>query len=302
MRKQKTRLWKEKWIDEMVTKDDFQLCGSKTEEEVIGLPDTKYLGNIKHDGTRVIAVIKNGQVALLNRRGYNPYKEFAEVVEDLKQMPDAILDAEVIDFSDTFNILQRRSGTRIPAKQDILRKQIPVKMMVFDILQLDGQTLTGLMLKDRITIMEKLFKDFNDKFVPSPAFHQDYKKPFIEMSEYKPIKEMLAQAHLDDSEGIIVKDITAPYLNGKRTDNWSKVKFWLEGSIKACKYEINPKGITVEDDLGNRCLVAGSQSNQVKQLIDTNGEVEILTQYLERTADGRYRFISYRGLVGNQLQ
>ena len=285
----------------MVTKDDLMLCDSITEEEAKGLPDSLYTSNLKFDGNRLVAVVKNGQVAMLNRRGYNPYKEFAEVTEDLKQFPDCIVDGEVIDFSDTFNILQRRAGTRIPAKQIVLRKQIPVKFVVFDILQLNGQTLTGLTLRDRVAKLQQVFQDFNKNFVPSEAFHQDYKRSFIEMAEYNTITNMLVKAHAEDREGIIVKNWNGIY-EGRRSKAWLKCKFFLESTLKMNKYEINPKGITVEDDLGNRCLVAGSQSNQVKQLIDTNGEVEILIQYLERTADGRYRFISYRGLVGNQLQ
>ena len=275
----------------MVTKDDMMLCESITEEEAKGLPDTSFTSNLKFDGNRIIAVVKNGQVALLNRRGYSPNKEFAEVVEDLKFMPDCILDGEFIDFTDSFNILQRRAGTRNPVKQVILRKEIPVKFMVFDILQLNGQILTGLMLRDRIPKLQNVFIDFNKNFID--------RKPFVEMAEYKPIKEMLEQAHKEDREGIIVKSLNGSY-EGRRSKAWLKCKFFLETTIRICNYTINPKGIRAEDKDGNAVQISGFQSNQVKQLLDTQGEVEVFIQYLEKTNDGRFRFPSYRGLVGVQ--
>jgi ATP-dependent DNA ligase len=272
----------------MVDKDTLMLCDSITEEEAIGLPDIAYTSNLKFDGNRILAVVKNGQVALLNRRGYNPYKEFAEVVEDLKFMPDCILDGEVIDFSDTFNVLQRRAGTRNPIKQAMLRKEIPVKFMVFDILQLNGQTLTGLMLRDRIPKLQNLFIDFNKNFID--------RKPFVEMAEYKPIKEMLEQAHKEDREGIIVKSLNGSY-EGRRSKSWLKCKFLLEKDLKMTKYTINPKGIRVENEDGIAVQIAGNISNEAKKILDTYNEITISIRYLEQTQTGMYRFPSFKEIV-----
>ena len=280
----------------MVTKDSLMLCDSITEEEAKGLPDIHYTSNRKFDGNRLIAVVKNGQVALLNRRGYNPYKEFAEVTEDLKQFPDCIIDGEVIDFSDTFNILQRRAGTRIPAKQNILRKQIPVKFMVFDILQLNGQTLTGLTLRDRVVKLQQVFQDFNNRFVPNETFHQDYKESFIEMAEYDTIKSMLVKAHAEDREGIIVKSWNGIY-EGRRSPAWKKCKFLLEKDLKMTKYTTNPKGIRVENEDGIVVQIAGNISNEAKRILDTYNEITISIRYLEQTETGKYRFPAFKEIV-----
>lgn len=116
------------------------------------------------------------------------------------------------------------------------------------------------------------------------------------MAEYKPIKEMLEQAHKEDREGVVVKALNMPYLH-KRSRAFLKCKFFEETTIKICRYTENPKGIRAEDDEGNALQIAGSQCEEVKRLLDTQKEVEINIQFLEKTIEGRYRFISYRGLV-----
>lgn len=271
----------------MVTKDELQLCESITEEEAKLLPDT-YKSERKMDGERIIAVVKNGQVALLNRRGYSPNKEFQEVTDDLKFMPNCILDGEVIDFTDTFNILQRRAGTRNPIKQAILRKEIPVKYMVFDILQVDNQTITSLPLSQRQEKLKLLFEDFNKKFVD--------KKPFVELTEMKPIKEMLELAHKEDREGIVIKNMNAPY-ESRRSKNWLKCKFMLEKDLKMTKYTINPKGIRVENDDEIAVQIAGEISQEAKRILDAYKELTISIRYLEETITGKYRFPSFKEIV-----
>jgi len=270
----------------MVDKNTFQLCESITEEEALKLDDN-YCGNFKFDGCRILAVVKDGKVALLNRRGYSPVNEFAEVVEDLKSMSNCVIDGEVIDYTDTFNKLQRRAGTRDRAKQEQLRKEIPVKYEVFDILLNSQGSLVRLPLRERVDKLKELFQEFNQKFSD--------RKPCIEMVEYKPIKEMLEQAHSQDREGILVKNWNGIY-EGRRTRNWQKCKFFVETTIKVCKYEVNPKGIRAEDKKGNAIQVAGNQSIAVKQAIDTFGEVEVNVQYLEMTKEGRMRFPSFRSI------
>lgn len=278
----------------MITSKDFMLCDSRTEEEVKIIPNKQdYTANIKYDGCRVIAVINNGKVVLLNRHGGICNNQFGEVVDDLKTMPNGVYDGEVISLDDNFNQLQRRAGTKDPNKISILRKQIPVKYMIFDIIH-NGTTLAVRHLKDRIVILKNVFSTYT-----AQKFYDDERKertPFVEMAEYGDINTMLEKAHTEDREGIIVKFLNGFY-EGKRSPYWIKCKFFLETTINVCKYEENPKGITAEDKEGNRVLVAGNQSLEVKQLIDIIGEVTINIQYLEKTKEGRYRFPSYRGLV-----
>jgi len=266
----------------MITSKDFMLCSSMTEEQVKAMPNKQeYSSQTKFDGTRVIAVVNNGKVVLLNRHSGICNNQFGEVVEDLATMPNGVYDGEVISLDDNFNQLQRRAGTKDIQKIPILRKQIPVKYMIFDILH-NGSVLKNMPLKDRIVILKNIFST--------------YKAQFVEMAEYGDIDTMLSKAHAENREGIIVKSLNGIY-EGKRSPYWVKCKFFCETTIKVCKYEVNNKGITAEDKEGNRVQIAGNQSIEVKNLIDSTGEVSILVQYLEMTKGNKHRFISYRGLA-----
>ena len=53
-----------------------------------------YAAEWKHDGTRVLVVKENGQVALQNRHGINYTRRLPEVVEAAKEIP---VDSFVID-------------------------------------------------------------------------------------------------------------------------------------------------------------------------------------------------------------
>lgn len=265
-----------------INKDIFMLCNSIQEDEAVTLNEQRYQANYKFDGERIIAVVMDGDVILMNRRGKICNIHFREVVEDLKKLPNCIIDGEIISFDDDFNKLMRRAGTQKLHKIKELEVLIPVKMMVFDCLKVGDNDIRNISLYSRIEELQKLFLGL--------SFTN------VELAEYKPIKEMLELAKAQDKEGIIVKDIQGIY-ESKRSNYWKKLKFFLEGTIKAVKYEENPKGLTLEDGDGNRVACLGSQAEEVKRILDSTGEVEVYIQYLEKTKENRYRFPSYRGLV-----
>lgn len=265
----------------MISKDIFQLCNSIDEEQALKLDSEDYQANYKFDGERIIAIVIDNDVILVNRRGGICNFHFKEVVEDLKKLKNCIIDGEIISFDDDFNKLQRRGHTKNKLKMKELEKEIPVKYMVFDCLKREDRDIRQTPLKSRLVELQGLFNNL--------SFTN------VELVEYKPISEMLVTAKAKDKEGLIIKDMYANY-ESKRTDNWKKLKFWCEGTIKVIKYSENPKGIRAEDSLGNAVQIAGEQSNEVKDLIDKQGEVEICIQYLEKTAENRFRFPSYRGL------
>jgi ATP-dependent DNA ligase len=229
------------------------------------------------------------QAVLVNRHGHICNFSFEEVVEDISKMPNGIYDGEIISYDDVFNKVQRRAGTRDKRKQIELKKQIPVKMMVFDILNLEKQYVTSKPLKERIEILTKVFEEFNKNFTD--------RKPCVEMAEYKPIKEMLEKAHKEDREGIVIKDMNAPYAH-RRSRNWLKCKFLLEKDLKMTKYSLNPKGIRVENNEGVAVQIAGERSKEAKKILDEYGEITICIRYLEQSqTTGMYRFPAFKEII-----
>jgi ATP-dependent DNA ligase len=273
-----------KMVDEKI----IQLCDKVTKDELPNFNRELWKANMKFDGDRIIGIIlPKGEVILMNRRGLDKSANFSEVAEALKNLPaNTIVDGEVISYDDNFNMLTRRSHTIDKIKSAQLKKDIPVKYMIFDILKDQGEVIMDLSLSERLKRLNKLFEGLNEGSV----------KPALELVEYGEIDDMLAKAHAEDREGIILKYMEAPYLS-KRTKNWLKLKFFIESQMTMTKYTENNAGIRLEDNQGNAVQCSGAQSKEVKQLLDKDHKVEIFVQYLEMTKDGRMRMPSFRGLV-----
>jgi ATP-dependent DNA ligase len=264
-------------IDEKV----FMLCESIREDALNKLKGD-YLANEKYDGERIIAIVIDSDVLLMNRRGKICNFHFSEIVEELKKLPNCILDGEIISFDEKFETLQSRALTKNPYKQEELTKTIPCVYKVFDILKFGNDDLRQLPLRQRlkyITINLNAFEFLSH----------------IEFCEYDDISFILDKVKRKEGEGIVIKEMNS-YYEGRRSDKWIKCKLFVEGELKVIKYQVNNAGIRAEDSEGNAVQVAGYHTQELKDKIDKDGSAVIIIQYLSRTKEGRYRFPSYRGL------
>lgn len=274
-----------------LTKDVFMLCKGMTTDEAEKITPqhrdySRYTANIKFDGERIIAVVLNGDVILMNRNGKITNFNFREVVEDLKGLDDCIIDGEIISRDDDFTKLMTRARVSNPTKLAQREKDVPIKYMVFDVLKIGSEDLRT---RDLMIRVKKLNELLEGKETDN-----------LEIAEYGDIDVMFERAKLEDREGIIAKDICGKY-ESRRSEFWLKIKFFKETTFKAISYTQNPKGIRVEDSLGRSCQIAGQQHEEVKEILDSVGEVTINIQYLSQASNGNYRFPSYRGLVDDTL-
>jgi len=271
----------------MITNKDFMLCGKITEEE---LPKLKgeWEANIKFDGERIVAIKKGEDVFLLNRANREKSFIYPEIAEELKTIKgDFILDGEIITEDNLFNSLQHRSHLGSKAKVDEAIKKYPIKFMIFDIINLDGEDLRLLPLKNRIEILN------------SVNFPKLSKIEFVVY--HKNISELLsfAKNQIPQLEGIVIKNMLSNY-EGRRSNNWLKLKLFQQAELKVISYTINNAGLRLEDDKLNAVQVSGNQSDEVKQAIDNKGYCNIVIQYLEKTKNDKYRFISFVGVNHNE--
>lgn len=266
--------------------DSFMLCESiDNEHKLAGFDGTRYLANVKYDGTRVMCS-KKGKEIILFGRGEGIYThKFQEVVDELKTFDcDFIIDGEVIAKDETFNSTQRRTLTKDIGKIRQLQKLIPVKFMVFDILFFNGEDLRAKPLKERLRIL-------TDK-VLSGKMNLNH----IFIVGYEAILPLLKVVKEREGEGIVVKDMYASYVP-KRSDSWLKFKLFKETTINITGFTENPKGIRATDNLGNAVQVAGYHAQEVKTAMQEDGYAVVNIQYLSKSDTGRYRFPSYRGLA-----
>jgi len=168
----------------------------------------------KFDGQRILANVAAGQVSLWNRRGAEATATFPELaaLADAVGGRSVVLDGEVV-APDTagrpsFQRLQRRMHVvRPPAR---LLSEVPVYFAVFDVLWLEGDLLVGLPQAERRQALESLA-------LQGPVAQI---APILDASP----DELLDACRQAGLEGFMAKRLDAPYLPGRRSTAWSKVK------------------------------------------------------------------------------
>ena len=265
-------------------KDILMLCESITEQE-LGNLNGEYLAQQKMDGDRILAIAKDGEVILMNRRGIIKNKQFREVVEELEEFNghNFIIDGEVIAENGEFNNLSSRAGTQNKYKIAELEKTIPILYMVFDILSLDDIDLRAKPLKERREILKNLI----------------FRQNRIRLCEYGSITEMLFQAKTENQEGIVIKDMNSPY-ESRRSKSWLKLKLKQEKIIEFTKYETNNKGLRLSDDKDN--AVQMSRIDLISKIVNeikAKGKIAVECECLEIFDTGKMRQGVFKRIVGD---
>ncbi|HZV81914.1 MAG TPA: non-homologous end-joining DNA ligase [Geobacteraceae bacterium] len=181
-------------------------------QEPFDHPD--WLFEVKWDGYRAVAEIRQGGVSLYSRNLLPLNDKFFPIVESLRKLPfEAVLDGEIVVVDDQgqpdFELLQnyRSSGSG------------HLLYYVFDLLHFQGHDLTGLPLIRR--------KEFLKKILPQV--------PKIRFSDHVLQDGVLffRVARGKGLEGIIAKQAQSSYQIGTRSRQWLKVKTQLtqEGVI-----------------------------------------------------------------------
>jgi bifunctional non-homologous end joining protein LigD len=175
--------------------------------------DPNWLFEIKWDGVRALAWIRNGQLTLRARHGADITKRYPELATLPKALTarEAILDGEIVALDtrghSNFGRLQERMHVRAPAKQ--LIEQVPVVFYIFDLPYCDGYDLRGTPLLQRKLLLQRILHS-SEQF--RFADHQLEKG-----------KELFDLASQNGLEGIVAKRTNSRYASG-RSANWLKLK------------------------------------------------------------------------------
>ena len=166
----------------------------------------------KFDGERCVARKAGGVVSLESRTGKELTGTYPEVRSAVgaQRAGELLLDGEVVAFDGeqtSFELLQQRLGIRAPSSE--LVAAFPVVYCVFDLLELEGEDLTGLPLRERRARLAKAVRPRAGLRL-SEAWQGDS-------------EERLAEACRSGWEGLIAKRVDAPYAAG-RSRAWLKLK------------------------------------------------------------------------------
>jgi DNA ligase D-like protein (predicted ligase) len=174
-----------------------------------------YLFEFKWDGIRTLAFRDRDGYRLLNRRRIEMtarYPEFAFLAE---LPPGTVLDGEMVVLKDgkpDFALLMSREQSRTPRKIASLALSMPATCLVFDLLYESFVSLIAEPLRARRERLERLIRKVHS--------------PRIALSEGvvghgKVVFEEACRLNL---EGVVAKRLSSPYLPGKRSDAWLKIK------------------------------------------------------------------------------
>jgi len=164
-----------------------------------------WMYEVKWDGYRAIAYVKNGKVHLSSRNNKSFDEKFYPIFDELKKLKvDVVLDGEIIVANESgisnFGLLQNWRSEADGSLQ----------FYVFDILWLNGISLISLPLSERRSILLDNIKETSLIHV-SQVFSASGSEFF----------EAAQQMNL---EGIMAKKSSSLYLPGERTRDWLKIK------------------------------------------------------------------------------
>ena len=155
---------------------------------------------------RAVVTVHDGRVTVASRLGNDVtggYPELAGLADALGGR-SAVLDGEIVAFDDrtgrpSFQRLQRRMHVRQPGAQ--LRRDVPIQLLLFDVLWLDGELVAERPQTERRKVLEGLALE-------GPCWHTS---PLIPPA---PADELLDACRRIGMEGYVAKRADAPYRAG----------------------------------------------------------------------------------------
>lgn len=232
--------------------DRIQLMGAVAADFKITDPSLLY--EPKYDGVRVKLEVVAGThphgVRIWSRQDNVLTDQFPDVVGELNRLRSVLkhpilADGEIVAIDDTgkplkFEDLQPRIGVLRPSRR--VMADVPVAVILFDLLLENGEDLRSLPLVSRRARLETLFQQCQSQVLRlSRQVPQDGRALFDE-------------ALKEGWEGIIAKRADSPYRSGKYHHDWRKRKLLL-------RQEFVVGGWTESDRRPFRALLIGVYEN-----------------------------------------
>ncbi|HEU0181674.1 MAG TPA: ATP-dependent DNA ligase [Agromyces mariniharenae] len=171
----------------------------------------------KWDGIRVLARTDGGGLRLLSRNGNDVtarYPELAELPTVLRG--DALVDGEIVTLDEegrpSFELLQQRMNLTRVREIERLAASVPVRLLLFDVLEIAGSPVMQLPYRRRRELLERLLRQRAGVPVEVPAAATGEPAEAFEESRRLGL------------EGLVAKRPDSPYRPGVRSEDWLKLK------------------------------------------------------------------------------
>jgi bifunctional non-homologous end joining protein LigD len=161
---------------------------------------------MKWDGYRAVTYIQNGKVDIYSRNNKSFNQKFYPLHQSLQQWNiNAVVDGEIIVVDE--------NGVPNFSDLQLWRSEADGQLLyyLFDILWLEGFSVTHLLLEERKQLLRSIIPKDNTYLRISEILKDNGKEAF----------ELAKQLHL---EGVMAKKSGSVYTIGKRTKDWLKIK------------------------------------------------------------------------------
>jgi bifunctional non-homologous end joining protein LigD len=187
--------------------------------------DPDWIYEVKWDGYRVEAVIRDGEARLWTRNRQDASRYFPDLAgrADWIDAREAIVDGEVVALDPEgrprFSLLQDRTGIRTGRAAGSRQPgpPAPIVFQAFDLLHLDGKSLLDVPLEDRKRLLRSRLRDH--ALVRYAGHVAGDGEAFF------------AAADAQELEGIVAKLRRSPYEPGRRSRAWLKLKIRPEQEV-----------------------------------------------------------------------
>ncbi len=286
--------------------------------------DEAWAFEVKWDGVRALVAVDGGRLTVTSRNGNDVTSSYPELAALGRQLgaTSVLLDGEVVAFDTKgrtdFGRLQSRMHVARPTAA--LRRDTPVQLLLFDVLHLEGASLLDRPYDDRRAALEGLALQGEHWSVP-PAFLGGG-------------AAVLEATKAQGLEGVVAKRRSSPYLPGRRSDDWRKLKHVQRTSAVVAGWkpgeggragrigslllgQHGPQGLEFAGHVGTGFSAAtlaalGRRLEPLRRdtspyatavprehahtAVWVEPEVVVEVEYTEWTRDGRLRHPSYKGL------
>ena len=184
-------------------------------------PVADWLLEWKWDGIRVQLIRRGEDVALWSRGEERLDGRFPEIEAVLQQLPgDAVIDGELLAWADgadqplPFTALQTRIQRRKPGPK--ILTATPVRVLAYDLLELDGQDLRPLPLDHRRQRLDALVGNMSDMRLQVSGA--------VVVDSWDEAASLRDGSRKRGVEGLMIKQRVSAYLHGRKRGSWWKWK------------------------------------------------------------------------------
>ena len=256
----------------------FQLCNEWAESK----HPKNAIAEVKYDGMMVL--VEQGRLYNRNLRDETFRFPEIQVHKDLVIVGEIVI---LVNGISQFHLLARRMVDN-PKEIRLRSRLYPATLIAFDVLEVNGQNFADDPLSKRRQVLEGLehTKGLNGACLVSGYWG----------CPAADVPGLLQLMRDQMAEGIIVKDLDAPY-KPSRGDAWLKLKAWAEKDFDILSHEITENGgfvVWVENKGYRQRVVVNNPS--LAQDIATSHTKKLTIRYLQEEPTGALRQAHVHGV------